>query len=62
MNEYLIGHGGDVVGYLNPLLYAVGVGGARPAFHDVTFGGNCFYNSTPGFDLATGLGGREITR
>jgi kumamolisin len=56
MNEYLISHGGQVVGYLNPLLYAVAATGARPAFHDVTFGGNCVYNSAAGFDLATGLG------
>ncbi|MBV8929951.1 MAG: peptidase S53, partial [Mycobacteriaceae bacterium] len=56
MNEYLTGHGGRVVGDLNPLLYRVAAGGARPAFHDVTLGGNCLYNAAAGYDMATGLG------
>ena len=56
MNEYLNSHGGRAVGYPNPILYSVAARGARPAFHDVTVGGNCVYNSGPGFDLATGLG------
>jgi kumamolisin len=56
MNEYLISHGPHIVGYLNPLVYAVAAGGARPALDDVTFGGNCVYNSAPRSDPATGLG------
>ena len=60
MNQYLIEHGGHQIGNpgppLNPVLYQVAVLGARPAFHDVTLGGNAVYQSGPGFDLATGLG------
>jgi kumamolisin len=56
MNQYVGERGGHAVGNLNPLLYKVAASGTRPAFHDVTFGGNAAYNSGAGFDLATGLG------
>jgi kumamolisin len=56
MNQYLISNGGRPLGDLNPLLYHVATSGSRPAFHDVTTGGNAAYESGPGFDLATGLG------
>jgi kumamolisin len=56
MNQYLLEHGGKALGQLNPLLYQVAAKGARPAFHDVTVGGNAVYNAGPGFDLVTGLG------
>jgi kumamolisin len=56
MNQFLVDHGGRAVGDLNPLLYQAASSGARPAFHDVAFGGNAAYNSGAGFDLATGLG------
>ncbi|MDT5095743.1 MAG: kumamolisin [Mycobacterium sp.] len=55
MNQYLTGHGGKKIGDINPVLYKAATG-SRPAFHDVTFGGNVAYNSGEGFDLATGLG------
>jgi kumamolisin len=60
MNQYLTEQGGHQIGNpgkpMNPLLYQVAASGARPAFHDVTLGGNAVYQSGPGFDLATGLG------
>ena len=60
MNQYLTEHGGHPIGNpgkpLNYLLYQVAASGARPAFHDVTLGGNAVFQSGPGFDLATGLG------
>jgi kumamolisin len=56
MNQLLIDRGSHAVGDLNPLLYQVAAKGSRPAFHDVTFGGNAAFNSGAGFDLATGLG------
>jgi kumamolisin len=56
MNQYLISNGGRPLGDLNPLLYRVATSGSRPAFHDVTTGGNAAYESGAGFDLATGLG------
>jgi kumamolisin len=55
MNQYLLEHGGSALGNLNPLLYRV-AGAARPAFHDVTLGGNAVDNAGTGFDLVTGLG------
>ncbi|MGO9354712.1 MAG: protease pro-enzyme activation domain-containing protein [Mycobacterium sp.] len=56
MNQYLVEHGGKALGNLNPLLYRVAAGAARPAFHDVTLGGNAVDNAGTGFDLVTGLG------
>ncbi len=56
MNQYLLENGGKALGNLNPLLYKVAAGSARPAFHDVTLGGNAVYNATTGYDLVTGLG------
>jgi kumamolisin len=55
MNQYLTEHDGHPIGAINPLLYRAATG-AKPAFHDVTVGGNIAYNSGTGFDLATGLG------
>jgi kumamolisin len=56
MNQYLIEHGGRDLGDLNPLLYRVAAGAARPAFRDVTLGGNAVYSAGPGYDPVTGLG------
>jgi subtilase family serine protease len=53
---------GHSLGFLNPALYALGALGAQAQyFHDITIGNNSFagvpgYNSTPGWDLATGWG------
>jgi kumamolisin len=56
MNQFLLANGGQPVGELNPLLYRVAAGAARPAFHDVILGGNAIYEAAPGYDLVTGLG------
>ena len=56
MNEYLTTHGGEAIRDLNPLLYRVAKSGTRPAFHDVTLGGNSVYSAGKGYDLVTGLG------
>jgi hypothetical protein len=43
------------------MLYSLAAGGAQfPAFHDVTIGGNRFYQATPGWDYATGLGSPDV--
>jgi len=45
------------LGFLTPTLYAVAA--ASPpdtVFHDIVRGGNLFYETTPGWDYATGLG------
>lgn len=60
MNEYLLAHGGQALGNVNPLLYRVAAGAARPAFHNVTLGGNAIYDAGQGFALCTGLGTPNI--
>lgn len=56
MNQYLIANGGQPLGALNPLLYRVASGAARPAFRDVSLGANAVDTASPGYDLVTGLG------
>jgi kumamolisin len=56
MNQWLIGHGGHALGSVNPLLYRVAAGAARPAYHDIVLGGNAVNAAGPGFDLVSGLG------
>jgi kumamolisin len=60
MNQWLSGHGGHALGNLNPLLYRVAAGAARPAYHDVMLGGNAVYRAGQGFDLVTGLGSPNV--
>jgi kumamolisin len=57
VEEYVRLHGGAPVGFAAPMLYALAAHKqAFPPFHDVTFGGNRFYQATPGWNYATGLG------
>jgi kumamolisin len=56
MNQYLLAQGGKVLGDLNPLLYRIAAGAAKPAFHDVVLGGNAVNTARPGYDLVSGLG------
>ncbi len=45
------------LGFLTPTLYAVAAAKPRnTVFHDVVRGGNLFYETTPGWDYATGIG------
>ncbi|HZC07935.1 MAG TPA: S53 family peptidase [Ktedonobacterales bacterium] len=47
------------LGFLNPALYAIaqtGAAGGGAPYHDVTGGGNLYYQATPGWDYSTGLG------
>ena len=60
MNQYLIAHGGQPLGDLNPLLYRVAARSRLPAYHDVTLGGNAVDNAGPGYDLVTGLGTPDV--
>ena len=52
--------GGRRIGDLNPLLYEVAQGAERPAFRDVTLGGNAVDDALPGYDLVTGLGTPQV--
>jgi subtilase family serine protease len=42
------------LGLLDPALYRLGATGT--GYHDVTLGGNLYYNATPGWDYSTGWG------
>ena len=47
----------DGLGFLTPTLYAVAAASPpNTVFHDIVRGGNLFYEATPGWDYATGLG------
>ncbi len=56
MDQYLMARGGRLIGDLNPMLYRIAAGAPRPAFRDVTLGGNAVDDAGPGYDLVTGLG------
>jgi kumamolisin len=60
MNQYLLQNNGTLIGEINPLLYRIAQGAPRPAFRDVTLGGNAVDNAGPGYDLVTGLGTPDI--
>lgn len=62
IDQYLLDHGGRLLGDLNPLLYRVQRAGRLPAFHDVTVGGNAIAMAGPGFDSVTGLGTPDIDK
>jgi subtilase family serine protease len=55
-NEQAIANGNNALGFLNPSLYAIGLGSSYDNdFHDITSGGNG-YSAITGYDLATGWG------
>lgn len=56
MNDYLIANGSWPIGELNPRLYRIASGAPRPAFQDITAGGNAVWLAGPGYDMVTGLG------
>ncbi len=64
VNEQAASNGLPAVGFLNPLLYAIGNSAlGQSAFHDVTSGDNNFdgwtgkyYSAAPGYDLVSGWG------
>jgi kumamolisin len=60
MNQYLLENNGTLIGDVNPLLYRIAEGAPRPAYRDVTLGGNAVDNAGPGYDLVTGLGTPDI--
>lgn len=56
-NQQSIAHGGSTLGFLNPSLYAIGVGANYDSdFHDITSGSNGGYSAVTGYDLVTGWG------
>lgn len=56
-NQQSIAHGGSALGFLNPALYAIGVGSSYDSdFHDIVSGSNGGFKSVTGYDLVTGWG------
>ncbi|MGY4708104.1 S53 family peptidase [Mycolicibacterium sp. CBM1] len=60
MDQYMLANGGRLIGFLNPLIYAISEGAPLPSFQDVTLGGNAVANAGPGYDMVTGLGTPNI--
>jgi kumamolisin len=62
INQLAENHNQHPLGFLNQALYQLGAeagnGGitAPLPFHDVTIGGNLYYNATPGWDYSSGWG------
>jgi kumamolisin len=53
--------GAGPLGQLAPILYEIASTRQRyPPFHDVTRGGNRYYQATTGWDFATGLGSPDV--
>jgi subtilase family serine protease len=56
-NQQSIANGGSTLGFLNPALYAIGVGSSYDSdFHDIVSGSNGGYKAVVGYDLVTGWG------
>jgi hypothetical protein len=52
-----VANGGTTVGFLNPVLYRLGVGSSYDSdFHDIVSGSNGKYSAVAGYDLVTGWG------
>src|ERR1035441_3205407 len=57
VNQQSVANGGATIGFLNPILYHLGVGAHYSSdFHDVTSGSNGKYSAVTGYDLVTGWG------
>ncbi len=57
VNQQSLEHGGSELGFINPALYAIGVGsGYDSDFHDIVSGSNGGYKAVTGYDLVTGWG------
>ena len=56
INQQAVANGNPPLGFINPLIYPIGVGsGYDAAFHDITVGNNG-YPCVVGYDLVTGWG------
>jgi kumamolisin len=61
IRQYAQRQGTGPLGFVNPMLYQIAsTPQSFPAFHDVTVGGNRFYQASPGWDFATGLGSPDV--
>jgi subtilase family serine protease len=56
-NQQAAANGDAPIGFLNPALYAIGVGSSYHSdFHDIISGNNGAYSAVTGYDLVTGWG------
>jgi subtilase family serine protease len=56
-NEQAVAKGEATVGFLDPLIYPIGIGSSYDSdFHDITSGSNGKYSAVVGYDLVTGWG------
>jgi subtilase family serine protease len=61
VQQYAAAQGAGRTGYVNPILYRLAASAQQyPPFHDVTVGGNRYYQAAPGWDPATGLGSPDV--
>ncbi len=62
IDEFLHSSGEPPIGFPNPVYYKLAAETqlSPPAFHDVTVGGNVFYQAGPGYDPVTGLGSPDV--
>jgi kumamolisin len=57
INQVRVANKKPVIGFVNPLLYAIGLGSSyRTNFHDITSGSNLYYSARQGYDNASGWG------
>jgi kumamolisin len=57
INQQSVAHGHGTLGFLNPTIYAIGLGTSYNSnFHDITSGSNGTYSTQKGYDLVTGWG------
>jgi kumamolisin len=56
-NEQLVNNGDKTLGFIDPLIYPIGVGSTYDTdFHDITSGTSGSYSAEVGYDLVTGWG------
>ena len=62
MDEFLHSQGAAPIGFANPVIYKLAANRKlSPApFHDVTVGGNVFFEAGPGYDPITGVGSPDV--
>jgi kumamolisin len=62
IEQYAQQHGVRRLGFVAPMLYQIAAkqNPKFPSFHDVILGGNRYYDATPGWDYATGLGSPNV--
>jgi kumamolisin len=57
VNQQLVANGDATIGFLDPLLYAIGVSSSYDTdFHDITSGKSGSFSAVTGYDLVTGWG------